>query len=641
MSQGVLFFDRRFMPRYVGSIVRDPAVAIVELVANAWDAYATKVEIVWPDRSSGQTFSIRDNGQGMTEAEFERRWCTLDYNRLEDQGDRVSPPEDEPTCAPRPTYGRNGRGRHAAFFFSDPYEVTTWRNGERLTYRMSMGTTVPIERELVSRATGVDGHGTEIRALSADGVNMSAERAREVIGERFLLDPSFKVYVDGTEVTFNDIPTEHLRDTTVEIPGLGTARVVMIDTQKADKTTRQHGVAWRVMNRLVGEPGWKGTDYERILDGRSTSAKRFNFIVFADFLASSVEPDWTDFRQDDDAWKQTQPIVQDHIRGLLRQFTRELKADAKDAVKSRYVHEIDELSIEAKSRWHLFVDYVIETCPSITVEEVKQLAGILANLEKASSKYSLIGKLHSLHAGELDDLHKLLDDWSLRTAILALDEIQTRLKLISELDVKLRDANSAEVQDLQPLFERGLWIFGPQFESIEYTSNKGMTEVMRKLFGSKGAKGTLNRPDFAVLPDSSLGLYSRDSYGADSEVNGVASLVIVEIKKPTVPISTEEKAQPWKYVRELINGGYITKSTDVRCFVLGKTVDPTEAYEATHMDGRVRIEPMSYEVFIKRAEKRMLNLRAKLSGAPFLKDIEATAVVVEPKQLRLIGTAGE
>ena len=67
-----------------------------------------------------------------------------------------------------------------------------------------------------------------------------------------------------------------------------------------------------------------------------------------------------------------------------------------------------------------------------------KVAGILANLELSTSKYGLLGKLHELQPGDLDSLYRLLDDWTLRLAKDALDEIQTRLKLIKDLDEKLR-----------------------------------------------------------------------------------------------------------------------------------------------------------------------------------------------------------
>src|SRR5258708_38143885 len=113
--------------------------------------------------------------------------------------------------------------------------------------------------------------------------------------------------------------------------------------------------------------------------------------------------------------------------------------------------------------------------------------------------------------GDLDNLHKLLKAWNVRTAKIALDEIQTRLKLIEELDQKLRDERMDEVGDLQPLFERSLWVFGPEFESLEFTSNKGMTEVIRKIVGIE-QMGSRQRPDFVMLPDGSVGLYSGDAH---------------------------------------------------------------------------------------------------------------------------------
>jgi hypothetical protein len=260
---------------------------------------------------------------------------------------------------------------------------------------------------------------------------------------------------------------------------------------------------------------------------------------------------------------------------------------------------------------------VIDDCPSISTHEVEQVAGILAKLELSASRYGLIHKLHELPAGDLDQLNQLLTDWTVRTARIALDEIQTRLKLIQELDIKLRDEAMDEVADLQPLFERSLWVFGPEFESIEFTSNKGMTEVIRKMFGSP-LTGSRNRPDFVIVPDGSVGFYSRDAYDAGHEVAGVSRLVVAEIKRVGVTIGSEQKQQAWKYVKELMEKGLLNSASEVACFVLGSKVDPTENSESTHANGRVTIHPMAYDVFIRRAERRMLGLRDKLRDAPFL-----------------------
>jgi hypothetical protein len=613
--QPQLLFDQRFLGRYVGPLMSDPSTALVELVANSWDAFATRVDIHWPNRETRQKFSITDNGHGMTQEEFLVRWHTLEYDRVSYQGDRSPPPPERIMLAPRMVYGRNGRGRHAAFLFSAPYEVRTWRDGTESTFKVSKGVSVPLEVELVKTRKRT-GHGTEIRALGVASVNMSADTAREILGSRFLVDPNFVVSVDGMLVTFDDVPQQRLREFKVPVPGYGTAHVVMIDAQRPDRTTLQHGIAWRVNNRLVGHCGWRGSDYEMILDGRTSEAKRYTFIVFADFIADAVLPDWSDFNEAHPAWQTTRAAVQAKIRETIQDFVDASRETTKNAIRARYRETVESLPGQSRERWELFIEQVIQKCPSISANELEQLAGILANLERSESQYGLLSQLHVLPPGGLDELHDLLEAWTVKMAKLALDEIGSRLKLIRELHVKLRDEAADEVQELQPLFERGLWIFGPEFETIEFTSNRGMTEVIRKIFiGS--VPGSRQRPDFVVTTDSSVGLYSRPSYDDQHNPNGVDTLVIVEIKRVGIEIGAEQKGQTWNYVKELREKGQLSPAARVHCFVLGSRIDPSEI-EPDKKGDAVKITPLLYETFIRRAEKRMLNLYDKMKDAPFL-----------------------
>ena len=73
------------MDRHAGSVVHDPHIAIVELVANCWDAGAACVEIAWPEETEGE-IAIADDGVGMSDKEFRHRWMTLNYDRVAAQG---------------------------------------------------------------------------------------------------------------------------------------------------------------------------------------------------------------------------------------------------------------------------------------------------------------------------------------------------------------------------------------------------------------------------------------------------------------------------------------------------------------------------------------------------------------------------
>lgn len=611
-----VLFEERFLDRHAGPIIADTAVAIVELVANCWDAYATEVHITWPASSNGKLFEIADNGKGMTREMFERRWGKLDYDRVADEGATTTPPDDLKDASPRKVYGRNGRGRHGAFRFADPYLVRTWRDGSEHIYEVRRGTTRPFDINLLSSRDGVEGHGTSITGTSAGTIATSPEDAKEIVGSRFLSDPNFRVWIDGELVTFDDVPSSRLHEMDVDVPGIGTAHLTFVDTETPDRTTRQHGIAWWVNMRLVGSISW---DQSSLVDGRTKEAKRYQVIVRADFLTDSVLPDWTGFDPRNNAWKEARDAVYAAIQEHLSELTAERREETKANVQQRLALVVRQMPPAGRDRWNQFVEKVVDTCPTISEGEVEQVANILAKLEVAQSKYGLISQLHEMHPGDYDKLHGILRDWNVQTAKVALDEIQSRLKLIGELDAKLRDPQMEEVGDLQPLFDRSLWVFGPEYESLEFTSNKGMTTVIQKLFGATGT-GSLQRPDYVMLPDGSVGFYARDAYDENHEVSGISNLVVAEIKRVGVTIGDDQKNQAWKYVSELRDLGYIADHTAVTCFVLGSKVHPTQASERTEWNGRARIRPMSYEVFIKRASARMLGLREKLKDAPFLKE---------------------
>jgi hypothetical protein len=278
---------------------------------------------------------------------------------------------------------------------------------------------------------------------------------------------------------------------------------------------------------------------------------------------------------------------------------------------------VNALSPVSKDRVETFVNEVVDTCPNFGEQEIIQLSSILAKLEKSKSRYGLLELLHNCEPNDYDTLHTILSEWTIGMAKLVLDEIQNRLKLINELRTKLQIAGIDEVHELQPLFERGLWMFGAQFESIEFTSNKGMTTVIRTLFGDATGVGSRNRPDFVALPDSSVGFYARSSYDDEYNEDGIEHVVIVDLKTTGLPLGSKEKEQVWKYVKELKARGHIRKSTRVDGFVLGSVIEHGEDEPTKHGD-EVKIIPMLYGTILNRAEKRLLNLHSRVKDAPFL-----------------------
>ena len=541
--------------------MRDPVVALVELVANAWDAYATSVDIIWPDERT--CFRIEDNGIGMTPEEIDLRWRTMAYDRIKSQGgDFVQPPSDSQCKRPRKVFGRNGKGRFAGFYFSDPYRVKAWRDGMEVEFEISRSrvTGTPFEVKQIGKGQNRPGHGCIVSALHLRSIPFNAEEVRAELSTRFLSDPEFVVSVNGVRVSFADVPDDALQEIPIAIDKLGTATIRVIDSQKTDRTTKQHGVAWWVNRRLVGDCSWRWIDQEKLLDGRTEEAKRYTFVVEADFLMPAVLPDWTGFDASNGIWRRAKEPLQNEILNVIREITKERRTAAKQAVRIAHLNEVRTLPPLSWERWNSLLDEVVERCPNLGAGQINQLMGLMANMERSQSQYSLLEKFQGLQPGDIDALNDILEKWTVRTAKVALDEIEGRLKIVEEIRLATANPHVQEVQELQPLFGNALWIFGPEFESIEYTSNEAMTTVIQRLYKVE-TTASCNRPDFAVMADSTIGFYSLPDFDIETHnVIGTSRLVIVELKRPGVPISADEKQQVWKYVKELISKGFVRQS---------------------------------------------------------------------------------
>ena len=67
---------------------------------------------------------------------------------------------------------------------------------------------------------------------------------------------------------------------------------------------------------------------------------------------------------------------------------------------------------------------------------------------------------------DLDTWNNLMQKWSASNAEIVLSELDRRISVIKELQELVRNRHSDEVHDIQPLFERGLWMFGPNMNPL-------------------------------------------------------------------------------------------------------------------------------------------------------------------------------
>lgn len=270
-------FEENYLVRTLGRIAQDPEVALTELVANAWDAGASLVNLTIPP-TNGLALTVEDDGHGMSSAQFKGRWMKLGYNRLKHQSALVEfPPERQGWR--RKAYGRNGVGRHGLLCFADQYSVETWRDDKGASFDIatqSEENPFKIERE---GAFLKKGHGTKLSVIVQRHLP-DANDIRELLAGRFVHDPQFVVRVNGVSVALAD-QTGLIEKQDLLIPGCPPAEAFVVDTSRTAKYTLYQGIAFWVNGRLVGVPSWV-VGSEAVIDGRARFAKRFSIVVKAD-----------------------------------------------------------------------------------------------------------------------------------------------------------------------------------------------------------------------------------------------------------------------------------------------------------------------------------------------------------------------
>ncbi len=199
------------------NLYRSFATVLGEAVSNAWDADAQSVWIqLDTDKNS---FSIKDDGVGMTAEDFQNKFLKIGYSKRKDGSSR--------SAKDRPFIGRKGIGKLALLSCAERVIVISKVKGSayvggtidnrQLDSAITDDLTpqqYPLGAADISafgKHTEVHRHGTIIRFENLkDGVKRSFEFLSKIIALYFrfsLLDPSFKIFLNGERITH-----KHLQD---------------------------------------------------------------------------------------------------------------------------------------------------------------------------------------------------------------------------------------------------------------------------------------------------------------------------------------------------------------------------------------------------------------------------------------------
>lgn len=606
-------YEEDYLLRNIGRLASDPASALTELVANAFDAGASFVDVIIPATKHG-TLAVIDDGHGMTSEQFHARWMKMGYNRVKHQGLFAEFPKyaGEKTTKRR-AYGRNGIGRHSLLCFADQYVVETWRDGAGT--RFEIGTESSEVPFRISKETYLKGNGRGTKLTVVVERHLpEADAIREILSARFLHDPQFSIKVNGESIALADLPglieRQELRISETDV-----ADAYVIDTTKASASAKYQGIAFWITNRLVGSPSWS-VGNNVLLDRRSRFAKRYSVVIKSNDFYSDIEPDWSRFK-DSENTRKLFAAVTDYVASVIRKLSSSLASEASEDALMRNRQEFEDLPPLARIEVAHFTEELVSQTPTIHPDTLALAVQAVINLEKSRHGASLLEKLTTLEDEDVSGLNMLLSEWSVRDALNVLDEIDRRLEVIVAIEKLSLDPNVDEVHTLHPLVTQARWVFGPEFDSNEFSSNVTLRTAVRQVLGKETQEedflNHLKRPDLMILGDSTFSVVGTDEIDPEEPtLSRLKNILIIELKRGGFPIGRKEMDQAGGYIEDLLHCGHLDGEPYIRAYVVGFKVTDKLERKRTIGDRKHLVEALSFNQLVRTANARLFKLREKI-----------------------------
>lgn len=470
------------------NLYSNAAAVLSELVANAYDADATRVSISW--KNGAEQVVVEDDGCGMTVKQLNDRFLKAGYKKRQVEG--VASPRFG-----RKFMGRKGIGKLAVFSIAKDITVYTrvgkgQANGLRILVD-DLETAIKARKKYYPKPAAVPadfkGHGTRIVLddLKSKRADLTALALRKRLARRFdVMDKTapdkggFRVFVNGTAITWADrqelkrlefiwefgkksLPASALPDGVTRFvlksPDLGKGKGWYVKgwfgTAKKPTDLTSDDDAGSLKNIIV--LARKRPIQEGIVDKLDFSR------IFGNYVTGQIEAEFLDLDDtgyDDIATSDRQRLMEDDDRVIaLRDFLRHAFVKAADDWSA---HRPKKQAADALERYPKLKTWVNKR-PSWQRDAAYKMIGTIASLEL---ERNTVGQ----------DRIALF-----RSGILAFERVALR-NIGEELD-KLGDITSVELLPLlgaQEEYEAGLWvdILRSRVEAID--KFRGLTDANEK-----------------------------------------------------------------------------------------------------------------------------------------------------------------
>lgn len=309
-----------------------------------------------------------------------------------------------------------------------------------------------------------------------------------------------------------------------------------------------------------------------------------------------------------------------YVEEMLLKVSKERIQETKETAIAQNKTDYESLRPIGKLEVNEFLEKLVEQQPLISPGIVATAVQAIINLEKSRSGASLLEKLSKLREEDIGALDRLLGEWTVRDAMTVLDELDQRINVIEAISRLHDDPDVDELHTLHPLVTQARWLFGPEFDSPEYTSNKSLSTAMMQLFGktvqSDEFLNPRKRPDILILEDATISGVATEQFEDGGGLVGLRDILLIELKKGRTTIDRDNVNQAANYVEDLLSSGHLDGNPYIKAFVVGykrsEKVEPVR--RIGEQPEKARIQVTTFSQLVRTAEKRLFGLRERLEN---------------------------
>ena len=554
---------------------------IGELVANAWDANAPRVDITIPEGPIDPERSeiiIEDDGIGMSDKDVREKYLIIGRDRRQGQraGERldVTPKPDE-----RKIMGRKGIGKFSAFGIAKEIDVESVHHGKTSHFLMNYDELLKKEKERIIELpqlppTDTISNGTKITLRNItrfENRRISIETLRRGLARRFAVigQKNFEVVINGKPITLEerDLKRKLARDEDGKkylwkYPGIeikkGTGWTVSgwigaLDRTSQDKDKIERGIALMARGKLVQEPF--------VFDATVGQQFALSYLIgelhveFADEGEDTIATTRNSLVWDAEANAALKEWGEQEVNKIASLWAKRRREDNRSKLKKHptYVRfqkqagEIDKKR-EFKQADQLIQQLILKSLDkslNADIEDFEPVVDMFIDFWKYDSFLEMAENIRDAGIEEPEKLFNLFREWEILEVKEMAKVTEGRIKTIEKLD-EFIETNAKEVPTLHNFLKEFPWVIDSRWTLV--ADEHRYSDLLRDEF-----------PDSDTIPE----VNRRIDFLCVSEGT---HLVVVEIKRPQSKVSMEALDQIEDYVNFVRNE-------------IDKTTGPDRQYE--------------------------------------------------------------